>query len=128
MKIDHLAIAVEDLESATEFYTSVFGFEIVHEGRVRDHFSRRMTDGNIDITLIRYDPGASSSEATAVGGRPGIHHIGFDVENMTESVRRIRELGCEVISDEGVVPVKFRTPDGVIAEFAPAGHFKRGRG
>ena len=43
MKIDHLAIAVEDLESATEFYTSAFGFEIVHEGRVRDHYSRHMT-------------------------------------------------------------------------------------
>ena len=125
MKIDHLAIAVEDLESATEFYTSVFGFEIIHEGRVRDHYSRHMTDGNIDIALIRYDRGASSGEATAVGGQPGIHHIGFNVENVAESVRRIRELGCEVISDDGVMPVKFRTADGVVAEFAPMGHFKR---
>lgn len=127
MKIDHLAIAVEDLESATAFYTTVFGFEIVHEGRVRDHYSRHMTDGRIDIALIRYDPGASSDEATAVGGRPGIHHIGFDVENVDECVQLIRERGCEIISDDGVIPVKFRTPDGVVAEFAPAGHFKRSR-
>ncbi len=87
-----------------------------------------MTDENIDIALIRYDPGASSGEATVVGGQSGIHHVGFNVENVDESTRRIRELGCEVISDDGVIPVKFRTPDGVIAEFAPMGHFKRTRG
>lgn len=57
-----------------------------------------------------------------------IDHLAISAENVDESVGRIRELGCEVISDEGVLPVKFRTPDGVIAEFAPAGHFKRLRG
>jgi lactoylglutathione lyase len=119
MKIDHLAIAVEDLESATAFYTSVFGFEIVREGQVRDHYSRHMTDGNIDIALIRYDPGASSDEATAAGGGPGIHHIGFGVEDVDECVR--------LISEAGVLPIKFRTPDGVVAEFAPAGHYDRTR-
>ncbi len=47
MKVAHIAIKVDDLAAAGEFYETVLGFTDVCQGRVRDHYSRHMTDGSI---------------------------------------------------------------------------------
>ena len=123
MKIAHLAIRVDDLKAAGEFYQNVLGFSDVRQGHTRDHYSRHLTDGNIDIALIQYDKGASSKEAKAAGEGPCIHHFGMEVDDLEEWLTKIKALGCEIISNPGVVPVKFRAPGGVVAEVAPKGHF-----
>ena len=123
MKLSHIAIKVDDLEAAGEFYEKHLGFRDVRQGRVRDHFSRHLTDGNIDIALIKYDSDESSNEAMAAGAGPCIHHLGFAVDDLETQVKEIKDKGYEIISDPGVVPVKFRAPGGAIAEFAPASHF-----
>ena len=122
MKIDHLAIRVDDLEAAGKFYEEVLGFTDVRQGHNRDHYSRHLTDGRIDIALVQYDHGASSKESR-VGGGPCIHHLGISVDDLSAWTDRIKALGCEVISKPGVVPVKFIAPGGIVMEFAPNGHF-----
>jgi len=124
MKIAHLAIKVDDLESAGEFYERVFGFRDVRQGHNRDHFSRHMTDGHIDIALVKYDQGATSKEAQALGNRTGIHHFGFEVESVEAFTTELKKRGLEIISKLGVVPVKFKVPGGGVAEVAPPNHFK----
>jgi len=124
MKVSHIAIKVDDLEAAGEFYQNVLGFTDVRQGRVRDHYSRHMTDGHIDVTLIKYDGEDSSNEARAAGEGPCIHHLGFAVDDLDARMRELEARGMEIISDPGVVPVKFRVPGGTIAEFAPASHYK----
>lgn len=52
-----------------------------------------------------------------------LSHIAIKVDDLEARVREIEDKGCEIISDAGVVPVKFLAPGGTIAEFAPAGHF-----
>ena len=123
MRIAHIAIRVDDLDSASGFYQRTLGMRPVREGRVRDHYSRHLTDGNIDVALIRYDEDAGSREATASGDGPCIHHLGFCVDNVEAWREKVSALGCEILSDPGVVPVKFRAPGGVVMEFAPEGHF-----
>jgi uncharacterized protein (DUF4415 family) len=44
-RINHIALKVVDLETATRFYESVFGFRQVKTGRSRGHVSRHLTDG-----------------------------------------------------------------------------------
>ncbi len=124
MKIRHIAIKVDDLEAAGDFYENYLGFRDVRKGRNRDHFSRHMTDGNIDIALVKYDSEDSSNEVKAAGTGPCIHHIGFEVDDLEARIEEIKSRGYEIISNPGVVPVKFRAPGGTIAEFAPPSHFK----
>ena len=124
MKIAHLAIKVDDLEAAGEFYETVFGFRDVRQGQNRDHYSRHMTDGHIDIALVKYDEGAKSKEATALGNKTGIHHFGFEVDSVDEFAEQLKKRGLEVISNPGVVPLKFKAPGGGVAEVAPRKHFK----
>ncbi|HXF65397.1 MAG TPA: VOC family protein [Burkholderiales bacterium] len=125
-RIVHLALKVEDLEKTTEFYQKVFGFREVETRKTRDHLSRHLTDGRIDFTLIRYDEGADSREAKAAGEKPCIHHFAIEVDDLEKYSAELEKYGCEIISDPGVVPVKFRAPGGTIAELVPAGRYKTG--
>ncbi len=124
-RIVHLALKVDDLERTTEFYRKVFGFAEVNTEKVRDHTSRHLTDGVIDIALIKYDAGTQSAESKAAGEGPCIHHFAVEVENMRAAEAEIRRLGCEIISDPGVVPVKFRAPGGTVCEIVPRGRYKK---
>ena len=124
-RIVHVALRVRDLERVTRFYETVFGFKRVEEGQVRDHYSRHLSDGTIDLALIQYDTGADSAEALASSPDPCIHHFGVEVEDLDATRAQLEAAGCRVISDRGVVPIKFRDPGGVQAEIVPVGRYKQ---
>jgi lactoylglutathione lyase len=124
-RIVHLALKVENLEKATEFYENVFGFREVETKKTRDHISRHMTDGNLDFTLMKYDEGTRSAESLAAGEKPCIHHFAVEVDDVDASVEGLKKYGCEIVSDPGVIPVKFRAPDGIVAEIVPAKRYKK---
>ena len=123
-RIVHIAIKVEDLDKTSEFYEKVFGFTRIETSRVRDHTSRHLTDGTIDLALIKYDS-EESAEAKAAGLGPCIHHIGIEVDDLDKNVAEIRKFGCEIISNPGTVPVKFRALGGTVAEIVPKGRYKQ---
>ena len=124
-RIVHLALKVDDLERTTQFYREVFGFAETSTDRVRDHVSRHLSDGTIDLALIKYDAGTQSAESRASGKGPCIHHFAVEVPDLRAAERRIRALGCEIISDAGVIPVKFRAPGGTVCELVPEGRYRR---
>lgn len=124
-RIVHLALKVEDLEKTTEFYQKVFGFREVETRKTRDHLSRHLTDGALDFTPIKYDEGTESAESRASGEGPCIHHFAIEVENIESYWKQLQQYGCEMISDPGVIPVKFRAPGGTIAELVPVGRYKQ---
>ncbi|TMA11802.1 MAG: VOC family protein [Deltaproteobacteria bacterium] len=123
-RIVHIALKVEDLEKTSEFYEKVFGFVPTDTSKVRDHTSRHLTDGAMDLALIKYDS-EESAEAKAAGLGPCIHHFAIEVDDVEKHVAEIRKFGCEVISDPGVVPVKFRAPGGTVAEIVPKARYKK---
>ena len=124
-RIVHLALKVDDLEKTTEFYQKVFGFEEVVTKKTRDHISCHLTDGDMDFTLIKYDAGTQSAESKASGAGPCIHHFAIEVEDIEKYTEEIKKYGCTIISDPGVIPVKFRAPGGTTAEIVPVGRYKR---
>jgi lactoylglutathione lyase len=124
-RIVHLALKVDDLEKTSAFYEKVFGFWEAETRKTRDHLSRHLTDGVIDFTLIQYDEGTQSAESKAAGEGPCIHHFAVEVEDMAKSTAEVKSYGCEIISDPGVIPVKFRAPGGTVAELVPVGRYKK---
>ncbi len=124
-RIVHLALKVDDLERTTEFYRKVFGFVEVNTEKVRDHTSRHLSDGRLDVALIKYDAGAQSAESKAAGEGPCIHHFAVEVDDLAADTRAIKSYGCEIISDPGVIPVKFRAPGGTVCEIVPKGRYKK---
>ncbi|MDQ6618194.1 MAG: VOC family protein [Pseudomonadota bacterium] len=126
-RIVHLALKVDDLERTTAFYRDVFGFTEVETTKVRDHTSRHLTDGSLDFALIKYDAGTESAEARAAGSGPCIHHFAVEVDDIDKARAQVLSYGCEIISDEGVIPVKFRAPGGTVAELVPKARYDKAR-
>jgi lactoylglutathione lyase len=124
-RIVHLSLKVDELEKTGAFYQEVFGFRDAETRKTRDHTSRHMTDGEIDFTLIAYDAGTQSKESRAAGEGPCIHHFAIEVDDVKHVTEQIKSYGSEVVSDPGVIPVKFRAPGGTIAELVPHGRYKR---
>jgi lactoylglutathione lyase len=85
-----------------------------------------LTDGTIDLALIKYDT-EESAEARASGLGPCIHHFGIEVDDLKESAAELEKFGCQVISDPGVIPIKFRAPGGTVAEIVPKARYKQAK-
>ena len=77
-KIRHIAIKVEDQEKAAEFYKQTFGMTEAWRGPVREDGNRAiyLTDGYINMAVL-----------PARGGREGIDHFGFQVEDMESTLK-----------------------------------------
>jgi lactoylglutathione lyase len=123
-RIVHLALKVENLEQATKFYEDVFGFRQTKTGHARGHTSRHMTDGNIDLALMVYDS-EDEEEAQLSGPGPCIHHWGIEVEDRDGYVAKIKANGGTIISNPDEGALKFRAPDGTVAEIVAAGRYKK---
>jgi hypothetical protein len=99
----------------------------VETRKTRDHISRHMTDGQLDFTLMKYDEGTRSAESLAAGEKPCIHHFAIEVDDVAGCTAGLKKYGCEIISDPGIIPVKFRAPDGIVAEIVPAERYKKAK-
>ena len=122
-RIVHISLKVDDVKRTGDFYQQVFGFQDAETRKTRDHVSRHMTDGQIDFTLMKYDEGTDSAESKASGEGPCIHHFAIEVPDMARATEQIKQFGSQVVSDPGVIPVKFRAPGGTIAELVPLGRY-----
>ncbi len=124
-RIVHIAIKVDDLERATRFYEEVFGFKRSGQSYARGHTSRHMTDGAVDLALMLYDS-EDVEEAQLSGKGPCIHHWGIEVEDREGYIKKIQQSGGTIISDPKAGALKFRSPDGTIAEIVDVGRYTSG--
>ena len=125
-KINHVALKVSDMEAATKFYENVFGFRQVKTGRSRGHISRHLTDGYVDLALMVYDT-EDDEEAKLVGAGPAIHHFGIEVDDRKSFIEKIKANGGVLLSSPDSSTVKFRSPDGTIAEIVDVGRYQKMR-
>lgn len=122
-RINHIALKVTDLEAATRFYENVYGFRQVHTARSRGHISRHLTDGYVDLALMIYDS-EDDAEAKLVAPGPAIHHFGIEVEDHEAFAAKVAANGGVILSKPGEVPIKYRAPDGTVAEIVPQGRYE----
>jgi methylmalonyl-CoA epimerase len=101
-RIDHVGIAVSDLDAAVEHYRRTLGLEPVHRERVEDQGVDEVlfAVGDSFIQLL----GALGPE-TPVGRflerrGPGVHHIGFRVDRVADALRHLRAEGVRLIDEE----------------------------
>ena len=100
-KIEHIGIAVSNLESASIIYEKLFGSpaykqeEVTEEG-VKTAFFR---NGPNKIELLEAtNPESSIAKFVAKKGE-GIHHIAFDVEDIMAEIDRLKKEGFVVLNE-----------------------------
>jgi len=123
-RIAHIALKVQDLDQTADFYENVFGLAPVGKSRSEDRSRNRLSDGQIDLTFLKYDDNKSEM-AQAAGEGPCIHHFAIEVDDLGKYVGKVRESGCEILTDERIPPVKFRLPGGPLSEIVPLERYQK---
>ena len=121
-RISHIALKVTDLDATAGFYKDVFGFTEIARHHDGDHVSLHLTDGYLDLALVKY-----KSEESVIGQIAGtetcIHHFGIDVPDVDGYKKTLESWGADVFNDPTTpdIPVwKFRVPGGGgIGEIGP---------
>jgi methylmalonyl-CoA epimerase len=100
-KVDHIAIAVEDLDTAIEMYASVFGLKVVHRERIEDYDVEIATleVGNTAIELIEGKSETSPIRKFIETRGPGLHHMAFVVDDIGVALDKLREQGARLIDE-----------------------------
>lgn len=89
-KIKHIAIRTEDPEKTAAFYQEVFGLKRVGLGRSGVYLS----DGHINLAILRRQPTDQGGT-----GKVGIEHLGFQVEDVDETLGSLDRLGGKQLTD-----------------------------
>ena len=100
--IDHVGVAVDDLDSALALYEGTFGMPVAHRETVSDQGVEAvlLDVGDCHVELLR-----PLGERTAVGKflarrGPGLHHVAYRVDDIESALARLRELDIELIDSE----------------------------
>ncbi|HTT87610.1 MAG TPA: methylmalonyl-CoA epimerase [Acidimicrobiales bacterium] len=99
--IDHVAIAVDDLEAAISYYRAAYGAELSHRERVeRDGVEEALLAvGGSYVQLL--SPTRPDSPVAVFLERhgEGLHHVGYRVADCAAALQRVKDAGGKVIDE-----------------------------
>lgn len=97
--IDHIAIAVKELEESIAFFTRVLGFDLVErrktEGKTTAMISAVLKAGSITIVLLQGTSPESQVSKFIDHYGPGVQHVAIAVENLPELADGLKAQGLQ---------------------------------
>jgi methylmalonyl-CoA/ethylmalonyl-CoA epimerase len=130
--IDHIGVAVEDLNAAIDLYETSFEMELSHRETVESQGVEAVLldvgDGHVEL-LRPLGPDTAVGKFVDRKG-PGLHHVAYAVEDIDATLARLAAAGFELIDSEARVGIREsrvaflhpRSTGGVLTEIVePAG-------
>lgn len=100
-RIDHIAIAVEDLDQAIRLYESLFELEVSHREFI-DEYNVEVATVDLGGTAVELIEGRSDDSPIRrfVASRgAGLHHIAFVVDDIRKALEVLRAGGARLIDE-----------------------------
>ena len=100
-RIDHMGVAVTDLDEAVNLYANVYGMPLVHRETVRDQ----------GVEAVLFDVGENHVELLAPLGDDtpvgrfvarrgaGLHHVAYQVTDIASTLRQLQGAGVRLIDE-----------------------------
>lgn len=129
-KIRHLAITTENPEQVAAFYMKAFDMKEVSRS---PNGSLHLTDGYLDLAILNWKTEKDPDVGPNGPNYSGIHHIGFQVDDMEEASQKLEEAQGQQINQRPGVDVRARSitprnyevkwsgPDGVVLDVSQSG-------
>jgi methylmalonyl-CoA/ethylmalonyl-CoA epimerase len=100
-EIDHVGIAVRDLDGAVAHYRRALGIEPVHRAIVEDQGVEEVL---FEVGISYVQLLAATGPDTPVGKflarkGEGVHHVGYRVDDVAETVERLRAQGIPLVDE-----------------------------
>lgn len=101
-KIEHIALAVSDLDAAISLYEEVWGLQLEHREVVEDQGVEeamfRLGDSYIQLL---HPLSADTTVGRFIEKRgEGLHHIAYEVEDVSEALEHLRQRGATLIDEK----------------------------
>jgi methylmalonyl-CoA/ethylmalonyl-CoA epimerase len=131
-RIDHIGVAVDDLDAAVELYTERLAMPVEHRETVEEQGVEAVLlgVGESHVELLR-----PLSPDTAVGrflerSGPGLHHVAYGTDDIDAALEAVRAAGLRLIDERPrtgirksrVAFVHPRSTGGVLTELVEAAH------
>ncbi len=104
-KIDHIGIAVHDIEQAIRNYTNLLQAKVIHDEIVPSQHLRavfiKLAKQKIELL---YPLNSNSPVAKFLEKRgEGVHHIAFRTNDIRKEIQRLKKEGYRLIQDEPIL-------------------------
>jgi methylmalonyl-CoA/ethylmalonyl-CoA epimerase len=100
-EIDHIAIAVPDLEAAIAYYRDTFGCDVAHREVVEsdgvEEALLKVADSYVQL-LMPVRPDSTVAKYLEKRG-PGLHHVGYRVDDCAAALERVKAEGHRVLDE-----------------------------
>ena len=132
-KIRHIALTSDNPSKLADFYKEVFGMTEVRRSENGQVF---LTDGYINMALLNYKTPNDEDPGPNGGYYDGIHHIGFQVDDIEAAAEKVDQAGGHRLSRTATpgtgglfgfgpgpsnAETKFSGPDGVVLDMSQSG-------
>ncbi len=100
-RIDHIGVAVEDLDAGIAQYAGTYGMALVHRETVAEQGVEAvlLDVGENHVELLRpLGPDTPVGKFLARKG-PGLHHVAYQTPDIEATLRSLREAGVRLIDE-----------------------------
>ena len=103
-RINHVAIVVEEIEDALQFWRDALGLRVSHVEEVpeQDSIVAFLPVGNTEIELVKPTSPESGVARYLEKRGPGVHHICFEVDDLEAMLGTLRANGVRLINSEPI--------------------------
>jgi methylmalonyl-CoA/ethylmalonyl-CoA epimerase len=107
-RIDHVGVAVSDLDAATALYERTLGMPMAHRERVESQGVEAalldVGDGHVELLQPL---GADTAVGKFIERRgEGLHHVAYAVDDIEATLERLRGAGLELIDEQPRVGIR----------------------
>jgi methylmalonyl-CoA/ethylmalonyl-CoA epimerase len=107
-RIDHIGVAVEDLDAAIDLYNQKFGMaeqhrEVVEEQGV-EAVLLEIGEGHVEL-LKPLGPDTAVGKFLASKG-PGLHHVAYQTTDIDAALEQVKAAGLQLIDEKPRVGIR----------------------
>ena len=129
-RIRHIALTTKDPGKTALFYKEAFGLKEVRRSPNGAVF---LTDGHINLAILNWKTNKSADVGAHGENFSGIHHFGFEVEDLDEASRLLTKAEATQLTHKDSVEetmaagghanfeMKWSGPDGVVIDISHTG-------
>lgn len=129
-KIDHIGVAVEDIDAALELYAGIFEMTVAHRETVESQGVEAalldVGDGHVEL-MRPLAPDTPVGKFLARKG-PKLHHVAYAVEDIDSTLETLTAAGLELIDSKARIGIRGsrvafiqpRSTGGVLTEIVEA--------
>ena len=107
-RIDHIGVAVDDLEAAIELYGSRFGMREQHRETVESQGVEAVLlevgDGHVELLQPLADDTAVGKFLAKRG--PGLHHVAYQTDDIDRTLGVVRDAGIDLIDETPCIGIR----------------------